>query len=266
MAETAPLRLDGLHTVRTPEFVEFDFVLAGLVSRGVALAIDTLLTIVLSLAIIIATSLALGGLAPPFIFIIWFLTDWGTLMAFEAAWNGQTPGKRAMGLRVLQESGVRVGPWQAVLRNLARPVDKLPLLYLVGGLSALFSQRHQRLGDVWAGTIVVRERRLEIPAALPTPSVDAATALDVRFFDRVAKFTAEEENVVVSAALRREELIVDARLALFGRLAAWLRDTHGLLQPPHVSDEKLVTLVAGAVVARRSARAGPAPLRNTSRR
>src|SRR5262245_54918869 len=109
------------------------------------------------------------GFASALAFIIWFLIEWGYSILFESVWSGQTPGKRALGLRVLQENGVRIGFWHATLRNLARPFDKLPVFYLVGGTAALFSATHQRFGDMLAGTIVVRERRLGVPSSLARP-------------------------------------------------------------------------------------------------
>ena len=101
---------------------------------------------------------------------------------------------------------MRIGFLHAVLRNLARPIDRLPLLYAVGGAAALFSKSQQRLGDMLAGTIVVRDRRLKIPASIARPEGETALLDDPLFRARVAKLSAEEEALIFSAALRREEL------------------------------------------------------------
>lgn len=304
------LHLDGHHSVLTPEYVEFDFVLAGMLTRFLAWFVDSLVTIALSIAIIFlpfmslylggaiavvgvvifltrrfgekregtdAASLvlpigllggglllALGGLAINLIspaigialvFILYFLVDWGYAIFLEGLWSGQTVGKKLFGLRVIQESGVRLSWLQAFLRNLTRPVDRLPLFYLVGGLSALFTPSQQRLGDLLAGTVVVRERRLKIPASLSRPEGDTALLGDPDFRNRVAKVSAEEETVLFSAAMRREELGMEARLNLFSTLSQRLQDDLGFFKPPHLSDEKLVLLVTASLAARKTERA-----------
>lgn len=284
-AADQPLRLDGAYTVLTPEYVEFNFVLAGMMSRFLALLIDTFVSVVLTVALfflvlllqalLTAVGALVGGadLAKELFgvgfaaqFVVWFLVDWGYLVLLEVVWNGQTIGKRVMGLRVIQDSGVRLGVYPALLRNLVRPVDKLPALYLVGGVAALFSETHQRLGDLLAGTIVVRERRLKIPAQLERPEGDTSLLADADFRARVAKLSAEEEAVLFSAALRREELGMDARLHLFAALARRLEDDLGFTKPSHLSDEKLVLLVTAALAARNAQRRGTTKSKGLLRR
>jgi len=271
-AVEAPVNLDGTHTVLTPEYVEFNFVLAGLMSRFLALLIDTVvsfvLTIVIFLALGILTALAGLGLGSTAAelgmaaqFVVWFVVDWGYMVLLESVWSGQTIGKRVMGLRVIQDTGVRVGPLQALLRNLVRPVDKLPVFYLIGGVAALLSGTQQRLGDLLAGTIVVRERRLKIPAQLERPDGDTTLLNDQDFRARVAKLSAEEESLLFSAAIRREELGMEARLNLFATLARRLEDDLGFSKPAHLSDEKLVLLVSAALAARGAQKRKAAPPR-----
>lgn len=258
MAVTAERSLlDGTHQVLTPEYVEFDFVLAGLFSRFLAWLVDQLITLTVAAVVITVLSMGLAllpGFASAIAFVVWFLIDWGYAIVFEALWSGQTVGKRALGLRVIQESGVRIGFLQAALRNLTRPVDRLPLLYLVGGFTALVTRSQQRLGDLLAGTIVVRERRLRIPASLSRPDGETHLLDDPQFRQRVGRLTAEEEALVFAAALRREELGIEARLQLFSALSQRLQDDVGFYKPPHLSDEKLVLLVAAALAARSTER------------
>lgn len=276
-----PLKLDGTHTVLTPEFVEFNFVLAGLMSRFLALLIDTMVSLFLTgvlmvLVLLLSLLLSAGGaaigganvgeqlfgLGIAAQFVIWFLVDWGYMVLLEVVWNGQTIGKRAMGLRVIQDTGVRVGVYQSLLRNLVRPLDKLPVFYLVGGAAALASASQQRFGDFLAGTIVVRERRLKIPAQLERPDGDTSLLADADFRARVAKLSAEEEALLFSASLRREELGMEARLNLFATLARRLEDDLGFTKPAHLSDEKLVLLVTAALAAKNAQkRKAPSPVR-----
>lgn len=249
--------LESNHQVLTPEYVEFDFVLAGLFSRFLAWVLDTLITVGIAVGVMIALSAAMfafPGFASALGFIVWFLVDWGYAIFLESVWSGQTVGKRAMGLRVIQESGVRIGFLHAALRNLARPIDRLPFLYAVGGTAALFSESQQRLGDMLAGTIVVRDRRLKIPASIARPDGETTLLDDPLFRARVAKLTAEEEALIFSAALRREELGMEARLSLFAALSQRLQEDADLFKPAHLSDEKLVLLCAAALAKRNAER------------
>jgi uncharacterized RDD family membrane protein YckC len=248
--------LDGTHTVLTPEYVEFRFTLAGLYSRLLAWLLDVLIIGALSLALSLGLgvfTVAFEGFGSALTLVVFFLVEWGYSITLETAWSGQTVGKRALSLRVIQESGVRIGFYHAALRNLARPVDRLPLFYLVGGLSALASGSHQRLGDMLAGTIVVRERRLKVPAALGTSGEEGLLA-DPLFVSRVKRLSTEERELVLSAALRREELRLEARLRLFSALGARLQQALALDKPAHLSDEKWTLLVAAALVPRPDAR------------
>lgn len=254
--------LDGTHTVLTPEYVEFRFTLAGLYARFLAWLLDTAIVLFVTMLVLFGLSMALAvfpGFASALGVIVYFLMDWGYGIALETAWSGQTVGKRALNLRVIQESGVRIGFYHAALRNLARPVDRLPLLYLVGGVSALVSGSHQRLGDMLAGTIVVRERRLRVPTGLGTTGEESLLT-DPLFVGRVKRLSAEERELVLSACLRREELRMEARLQLFAALGARLQEALAMEKPAHLSDEKWTLLVAAALLPAPGARKTPGKL------
>jgi uncharacterized RDD family membrane protein YckC len=249
--------LDGSHTVLTPEYVEFRFTLAGLYSRFLAWLLDALIVLVGAGLVMFLLGFALAampGFASALFVVVYFLVDWGYGICLETVWSGQTVGKRVMSLRVIQESGVRIGFYHAALRNLARPVDRLPMMYLVGGAAALVSGSHQRLGDMLAGTIVVRERRLKAPSALGTTGEEGLLA-DPLFVSRVKKLSTEERDVILSAAMRREELRMEARLQLFAALSTRLQEALAMEKPAHLSDEKWTLLVAAALVPPPSAKA-----------
>jgi uncharacterized RDD family membrane protein YckC len=265
------IQLDAVHRVRTPEYVELTFVVAGLMSRFLALAIDTVLSVVLTMVLllgVVAASTAFSSMSGPAAqeawsglglaaaFIIWFVVDWGYMVVLETAWNGQTVGKRLFGLRVMMERGVRVSPLASVLRNVVRPVDKLPLFYLVGGVATLLTTSHQRLGDLLAGTVVIRERKRLIPTVLPSRENDPALAANPELRAHVAKLTVEEGQVLFSAAQRRDELGIEARLTFFQTLSAHFQTELGFVKPAHLSDEKLVLLMASWVAARNSEATG----------
>jgi uncharacterized RDD family membrane protein YckC len=117
-----------------------------------------------------------GGSAFFDVAFIFFLTTanlvfWGYYILFETMWEGQSPGKRALGVRVLKTSGMPIGFLDAVIRNLVRIVDFLPFFYGVGVVTMFISPQSRRLGDLAAGTLVVRER-----VAITLDSLQAATA------------------------------------------------------------------------------------------
>ncbi|HYV45669.1 MAG TPA: RDD family protein [Myxococcaceae bacterium] len=275
MAEEAlPPLLDGVHRVLTPEYVEFDFVLAGLMSRFLAWAIDLLIILGLTLAtaMLVSNVFALfPGLGQAVMFVAFFLIDWGYGICTETFWSGQTVGKRALGLRVIQQSGVRIGFLQAVLRNLARLVDRQPAiflvgpgLYLLGGAVAVFSGSGQRLGDMVAGTVVIRERRTRLPASIVRPAADSPFGADPRWRAALGRVSSEERELLISAALRREELANEARLKLFAALSDRLQRELSLEKPPHLSDENLVLWVVSTLVGEQQKKPR-APLRGGTR-
>jgi uncharacterized RDD family membrane protein YckC len=158
-------------TIQTPEQTLLEFHLAGIGSRFLACFIDTLIQ---TLAFIVLIGVALLSFAAAGAVVPWG-SNWvagaaiflgftlynGYFGFFEAVWNGQTPGKRLMELRVIQQSGRPISVFQAIARNLLRTVDELPFLYGVGCLTVLLNRQNKRLGDFVAGTVVVREKSLE---------------------------------------------------------------------------------------------------------
>jgi uncharacterized RDD family membrane protein YckC len=258
VTDTPETLLDGTHTVLTPEYVEFRFTLAGIYSRFLAWLLDTAIVLFGTGLLLtwLGTAMAFfPGFASALSIVIYFLVDWGYGIALETAWSGRTVGKRVFGLRVIQQSGVRIGFYHAALRNLARPVDRLPLLYLVGGVTALISGSHQRLGDMLAGTIVVRERRLKAPSAIGVSAGEGLLA-DPLFVSRVKRLSADVRELVLSVVLRREELRMEARLRVFSALGTKLQELLGMEKPAHLSDEKWTLLVAAALLPSSGAQAG----------
>jgi uncharacterized RDD family membrane protein YckC len=92
-----------------------------------------------------------------------FLFHWGYFTLFEAFWRGQTPGKRVMRIRVIQQTGRPIGLLESMGRNLLRAIDMLPTFYIFGVITMFLTSRQQRLGDLVAGTLVVHERDVETP-------------------------------------------------------------------------------------------------------
>ncbi len=215
--------------VRLPEGVEFSLPLAGPVTRFLALAIDvaavslvggTIAGLMAAFAPIAADFAAAGAT------LLYFAVSIAYGIGCEWRLRGQTLGKRVLGLRVVDAEGLRLRPSQVVLRNLLRPVDSLPGFYLLGGLVALFSPRLQRLGDLAAGTVVVRARAERLPdveqwLAGRHNSLAAYPHLAARLRQSISP---EEARLALTALLRRDQLEPAARLALFAELATHLRE------------------------------------------
>lgn len=163
----------------TAEGIELEYTLAGVGSRFLALFVDTMLQGLLILAIVIIGSLFAKSLKDLYldqmniwliaaVIIVIFLILEGYYIIFETSWNGSTPGKRAAGLRVIRDDGFPLDFRGAVLRNVMRVIDFLPALYGVGVLCIFFNRQHRRLGDMVAGTLVVREREDDAKAPVDT--------------------------------------------------------------------------------------------------
>lgn len=150
-------------SVVTPENIELRFQMAGLYSRGQAQFFDFFYQVI-ACVVLLMTPLFIGfglpefrGIYAAYSVIVYFLVFWGYYPIFEHFFDGQTPGKRKLGLRVVTADGGRVGFAASLARNILRVVDFLPVCFLLGIVSILFSERHQRLGDLAAGTIVIRD-------------------------------------------------------------------------------------------------------------
>lgn len=212
------------HVIETPEQMRLEFGLAGIGSRFLALAIDTLIQVGLALVIVIVAAIvglsrALGwsqghlwGLAV--LIGLSFLLYFGYFALFEILWGGQTPGKRAIGIRVIKETGRPLSASETLARNLMRIVDQLPGFYGVGVLVALFNFRNQRIGDFVAGSIVVREQPLEEmrpvwESSQPAPAESRLGA---------EKLTAEDFALIEAFLNRRSELADGLRSRMAGEI------------------------------------------------
>jgi uncharacterized RDD family membrane protein YckC len=202
-------------SVATPEGVTLEVTLAGVGSRFVAGLIDqvlrwsVLLALVTLLAILeegIGEGFSAGGVVA--IIIAVFFVQFGYDVLFEVLASGRTPGKRWTGLRVVKKGGTPVGFLASALRNILRIVDSLPGFYLVGILSVMFTANNQRLGDLAAGTIVVRQPRQT--TALPPPAAPAPAPADSALYD-VSAVSAEELATVRRFLARRAALTPEAR-------------------------------------------------------
>jgi uncharacterized RDD family membrane protein YckC len=238
--------------VRTPEGVFFRYELTGPVERVFAYLFDAALMAGLLLGAVVVLG-RLGRLGTPLVFVAFFLIQWGYFLFFEWRQNGSTPGKRIFGIRVIQRLGVRCSLERLVLRNFLRVVDSLPFLYGIGGVVALLNRHGQRLGDLAAGTLLVRLPKPPPPRALADirtrfNSLRDDPAARARIRERLAP---REVELVTGLALRRDLLAREARLELFARTAAYLRRRLRLLGHEGLPDERLVLNVAAVLLEER---------------
>ena len=195
-------KLDTTYRVETPEGVTLDLRLAGPVARSGAWFIDFLIrAMVFFFASLILVPL--GDVGTGLLLISIFLLEWFYPVIFEVTW-GATPGKRALGLIVLQDNGTPIR-WQAsMIRNLLRAVDFLPLFYAFGLVCMLLNRRFQRLGDIAAGTLVIHTPETGIPHPPATaPPVPVPEMLNL---DQRQAIIAYAERVPVLAKERAIEL------------------------------------------------------------
>ena len=214
--------------IQTPEGVTCALTLAGPISRFLAWIVDgacLLAAVAILSQVARLLSLLSGDIGAATAIISVFVFSTGYAIAFEWFWHGQTIGKRLLGLRVMDESGLRLQFSQVVIRNLLRLVDRLPLMYFLGGIACVLTAKHQRLGDIAAGTVVVRDPQIGEPRA---NTILAGKFNSFREFPHLEarlrqKVGPEEAAKALQAVLRRDELDGEARIALFRDIADFFR-------------------------------------------
>ena len=187
--------LDTYREVETPEGVELQLRAAGPVARALAFVIDLLLRGVILILLSISLSIV-GNFGMGLFLIVVFMMEWFYPVLFEVYRQGETPGKRMMGLRVLNDNGTPVGWGPSLVRNLLRAVDFLPSFYGFGLSSMLLSRDFKRLGDHAAGTIVVYQDRGLRNVAIP----------DLPAFAPPLNLNLAEQRAVITFAERSQRL------------------------------------------------------------
>jgi len=217
--------------VATPERVEVSLPVAGVGYRSMAWLIDAGLIFAfwavayfayvligppplllwLSLSTVIKVVLIAGV----------FVFQWLYWTVFEVLWRGQTPGKRAMGIRIVRADGAPIGVFESAVRNLLRYVDFLPIAYGIGIVVMLADSKHRRLGDLAAGTLALREEKIDL-AKYQAPSAEPSVT--------GRALTAQEHELLRSFAERFDALEPQARLNIGRQLAKRLGDDDAALR------------------------------------
>jgi len=227
--------------VETPEQVVLSYTLAGVGARAAAAIVDFLVVSFIIAVFLFSISL-LPKFGPPgpkpsaeqsstwviaIFFLVIFGLEWGYYVLFEALWDGQTPGKRLLHIRVVQDGGYSVSFGASAIRNIARVVDGQPgLVYGVGVIAAALNKSGKRLGDMMAGTFVVQERIEHAPIIAP-PSTDTTAPA-------IASLSASEYELL-ERFLSRAPSLAPERLAL-------LADRLSVKLAAHMPNDALPTL------------------------
>ncbi|MDQ2871574.1 MAG: RDD family protein [Candidatus Eremiobacteraeota bacterium] len=223
--------MDRSVSIRTPESIRFSYDLAGLGSRFLAVVLDLLVQLALIAALFWGLELlarhsprvpvgrnghgVAASVAEATVIAIVFIIFFGYFIAFEALWRGQTPGKRALRIRVVRDGGYPVDLGSSLIRNLVRVGEAALGFYAISAVSALMSEENKRLGDYAAGTIVVRDERAiharEVAEAYAHPSAGFSMLTD------------EERALIARFCARRETMAPNYRHQAAGQIANLLR-------------------------------------------
>ena len=255
-------------SIETPELVAIQMPLAGIGSRFIALLVDYLIWIPSILIVgklfsfflpsLSAFSHLSGQWAMAIYLFLIFLFNWGYFTLFEAFWNGRTPGKRVARIRVIQRSGRPIGLFESMARNFIRYIDMLPIIvpYALGTVVIFASRDHQRLGDLAAGTLVVRDRIEEAPLTAestrtftanlftpPAPVPDPRSNFILPDHG-IARLSGTDLQVLEGFFARRLDMPLETRRALAERIAGAIQAKSGLAIPPDASDETFLEITA----------------------
>jgi uncharacterized RDD family membrane protein YckC len=253
--------------IDTPELVAIEMPLAGIGSRFIAILIDTLILGVALLLLVFVAAVTISALGLfgaksaswgiGIFSLVLFLLVWGYFSLFEAFWNGRTPGKAAAKIRVIHQSGRGITFVESLARNLVRVIDYMPGFYGVGVVAVFLNKRHQRLGDMVAGTLVVRDRNVEQPqwsgstsrtitgpaltvnSPIPPPHLSVILPAPA-----LAKLAASDLEVLEGFFARRLDMDLTTRGALAGRIASALCAKSGLEIAAGISVETFLEAVA----------------------
>jgi uncharacterized RDD family membrane protein YckC len=246
------------HRIISTEKVPLVYRVAGLGSRFLAWLIDlcTMLGLLYVAAVMAAAwEAAREGFGFALALVLTFVVQWGYFVLFEWLWHGQTPGKRVVGIRVIDLQGTGISFGQAAVRNVLRVVDGLPLLipdivplmYGVGFLVAAGNAEQRRLGDLAAGTLVVYVEASNAPLVALQQEFAGPTSRTQFLRQRLEQLTRPQKETLLDLCLRRDQLRVRERARLFAAVTEYFRQQLELAPSEHQSPEKFVLQLAAAL-------------------
>jgi uncharacterized RDD family membrane protein YckC len=250
-----------LHEIISTEKVPIAYRVAGLGSRFLAWLIDIQLMLAAFLFVGIYAQVwefAREGFGIAIFLVITFAVQWSYFVLWEWLWHGQTPGKRLVGIRVIDWEGSSISFGQAATRNVLRVADGLPLLtpglmpvlYGVGFLVAACNREQRRLGDLAAGTLVVHALARTQPLHTLLQQEGGATIPRVQMVrQRLDQLSRQQKQTLLDLCQRRDQLRVRERTRLFTAVSDYFRQHHDLAPQETQSDEKFVLQLAAVLTA-----------------
>jgi uncharacterized RDD family membrane protein YckC len=237
-------------TIETPEQILLEFPMAGIGSRGLALGIDTIIQAGAVLVVVLVVALVDPDLSRSWVgawnwvqaveLFLFFCLYWGYFAVFEILWNGQTPGKRQVKIRVISASGRPVTAFEGIARNFLRAIDSLGF-YLVGCIACAIDRKNRRLGDMVAGTVVVHEvEDVGNPYWYSNDRAQSAPAIS----QSVIALTREEFLLVETFLSRRIDLSNLQRLQAAQQIAARIGGRLNIPPQERSSDEDFLEEVS----------------------
>lgn len=245
-------------SLSTPESVELEFTLAGIGNRAFALLIDyNIMGLIQGVFIVLWGWFSSGLLSnlensggdysavPIWLAAIGFLASFviftGYFAFFEVLWQGQTPGKRLVKIRVIREDGSPIGMAQATLRSLLRPIDDF---FFAGVFFILFNSREKRVGDLVAGTIVIQEERPDPKANFVFSKRAEELAIELTTMANLQELLPDDFAVVRSYLQRRSRMATRARNDLSMQLARQLKTLIQLeAVPPNTTSDQFLEAI-----------------------
>ena len=240
-------------TIQTPEQITMELAPAGIGSRFLALALDTVIQVVLYTAIFLLAAFLLPALVKPAgglsgtwavaigLFLL-FCIYWGYFAAFEILWQGQTPGKRVAGIRVVKDTGRPITAIEGVGRNLMRVIDGL-FFYLPGVISVVLSRQSKRLGDYVAGTIVIHYTK----TSEVKPNWTSTRSTETTFHLELSNLSEQDLILIETFLHRRLDLEDMVRFNTAVQLAEMIQRKTGVAKPAKQSDEDFLEVTARQV-------------------
>jgi len=241
--------------IDTPEQISLELPLAGIGSRFLALTIDSLIQVGLFIVLTIMgwilsmSYTELSGAADKFlsetvgtivVILVPFCLYWGYFAFFEILWQGQTPGKRVAGLRVIHQTGRPMTAIECIGRNLMRVIDMQPAaIYAVGLICMMCNKQNRRVGDFVAGTIVVHDKALDSIS----PSWGSKTAADA-LQPELRKLSSDELVLIETYLNRRYDLDATVRNMTAQRIVTMISEKLGISKPPDQRDDDFLESVA----------------------
>jgi uncharacterized RDD family membrane protein YckC len=231
---------DGI-LILTPEHVLIRLTPAGFGSRFMAWLIDAMMQLAIYFLMSMFITGILGDYGTIIVMTLWLIVSWGFHVFFDMFSQGRSPGKRMMGLRVVDERGLPISFQQSMIRNLVRAIDMQPgVFYGVGGLITLLHPHSRRLGDVAAGTIVVMERQA---SAYPAQVAEGRqyNSLRTPAMTRMIrhKISLEEREFLLALCLRAPKMDDKRRFDLMDEVGTYYREKLKV-DDPHLSGENFV--------------------------